>query len=244
MYDLLVHHFRMSFFSKETDVLDGEDCSIFFQKLTGSEPDFVENRPKVHSARLQGDFDGKRVELLINPKRLDLIWIGKSAVELPGVNGEDIEEAAAFKYSDLNTVVTYFDRISALLKKIIRTAMAGMAYRKFDTVEDAYSSMNKFFPELQLDYGKVEDFQCQKNMPEYINIGEESLKINRILNICVRQSSLILGFPRISEKIPTSIWLQISFDANTNPENDIILDGNLPKIKSILEKSVEFIIKE
>lgn len=244
MYDLLVHHFRMSFFSTETDVLDGTDCRVFFQQLTGSEPDFLENRPKVHSARLQGDFDGKRVELLISPKRLDLVWIGKSAVELPGINGEDIEDAAAFKYSDLNTVVAYFDHISALLKKIIRTAMAGMAYRKFDTIEDAYSSMNKFFPELRLDYGKVEDFQCQKNMPEYISIGGENLKINRILNVCVRQSSLILGYSRISEKIPTSIWLQISFDANTNPENYMILDENLPEIKSSLEKSIKFIIKE
>lgn len=243
MYDLLVHHFRISFFSTDNDILDGKDSSVFFKELTESDPDFEEKRPKVLSARLQGDFKGKRVELLLSPKRLDFVWIGKSAVELPGANGADISEAAAFAYSELDLIINSFDDIYPRLKNITRTAMAGMAYRKFDTAKEAYKEMNKFFPTLDLDYGKIEDFQCQQNIPEYQEIDGIDLKINRILNICVRQSSLILGFARESEKIPTSIWLQIAFDANTSPDNEQIIDKSLGTLKTTLKESVKYIIE-
>lgn len=145
--------------------------------ISTDEPETDESRPREGFRRLTiSADDGSMLEVILMPGRFDVLQSPAAAAQiLPVVH---LGEARLRVDSFVSQISTMLSRLSIDIQ-IQRIALGLVLIRPVASREEAYRELQSLLP-VELDPETSRDFLYQINHPETLQVGQDSLQLNRL----------------------------------------------------------------
>lgn len=208
--------------------------------LIGEPPESRTTRPRTGRQIEEGLIDGSKLELRIQPSRID--WILTKPVD------EDGEpEGFAFVETIPKSLSIFEPLISKWLEwktvpKITRLALGAILLKGVDDRKKGYETLFKYLPTVQQKPEEVSDFMFQINRPRASSLEIEGLKINRLCKWSVSQL-MILGMSAQSGDLkPVERREQFACRLELDISTSQHFEGELPhdKLSTIFNELIAF----
>lgn len=189
----------------------------WWDDVVGVPPEAVVSRPKTGQSQAQGEFEGRRLTLQIQPGRVE--WSlnpPAKAAEDPGLPllGPFPEVLAS-----LSKVVTaWLPQAPA----VTRVAFGAARMQQVETVRSGYVLVTKYLRSVAIDPDGSSDLLYQINRPRPSVTGIEGLRMNRLTKWSVQVGQLVimtLGTEGIATRITSEdVVCRLDLDINTAPD--------------------------
>ncbi len=215
--------------------------------LMGSVPETLVSRPKAGQYRAEGEFEGRRLSLQVQPDRVD--WSLAPVVKLSEDEPSTLPLAGPFP-EVLISLMKVAERWLSLAPPITRLAFGAVLAQPTEDRRSGYVQIAKYLPSISLDPEGSSDFIYQINRPRASGVGIANLRINRLTKWSV------LWFQRFSmtlEKMgirtvgfaPSDSACRLELDINTAPDFQGLLPAeHLPALlKELVDLAGEIAAK-
>lgn len=194
------------------------DRLSWWDDAVGLPPETVVSRPKAGQYQAQGEFEGRRLTLQIQPGRVE--WRVSAVLK-------ETEEAP-----DLRPLLGPFTEVLTSLSKVVRPwlpqapAMTRFAFgavlvQPVENKRAGYILMTKYLPSVAIDPDGSSDFLYQINRPRSSATGVEGLRINRLARWSVQvaqQVVVTLGADIAARALNEETACRLDLDINTAPD--------------------------
>ena len=206
----------------------------WWQDLIGELPEKRVATPKRGVLQEEGNFDGGRLILNIQPMRIDWLLTTGSGQE-GGL--ETFPNVGPFAES-LKTFLALIDRWiqSETFPPVKRVALGAVLLQPVESKQLAYERLAKYLPKVELDASNSSEFFYQINRPRASTSGIAKLKINRLSKWSVMswRSAVVAVTPVSLEQAamgPEVFTCRLELDINTAPDfSEMLPREMLPRI--------------
>jgi hypothetical protein len=207
--------------------------------LVGYPPETVASRPRAGLHQEEGEFEGRRLSLQVQPERID--WNLAPVVKITEEEPASLPLAGPFP-EVLGSLLKIATRWLPVAPPITRLAFGAVLAQPVEDRRTGYVQIAKYLHSLTLDPDGSSDFLYQINRPRPSKVGVEGLRVNRLSKWSVllfQRFSVTLGKTAI-----TTVGLasgdsacRLEVDINTAPE----FEGVLPvdRLSAILQELVD-----
>jgi len=206
----------------------------WWKDLIGEPPERRMTAPKKGTLQEEGNFDGGRLVLSIQPMRID--WLLTAATRQE--EGLETFPTVGPFAETLKTFSALIDRWiqSETFPAVKRVALGTVLLQQVEDKHVAYGRLARYLPKVELDTLNSSDFFYQINRPRASTSGIANLKINRLSKWSVSswRSALIAVTPGSLEQAamgPEVFTCRLELDINTAPDSSEPLPREmLPRI--------------
>ena len=189
----------------------------WWNDFVGLPPEAVVSRPKIGQYQSQGDFEGRRLGLQIQPGRIDWSLSGVVKTTEEEFNLALLGPLPEVVASLLKVVVPWLAKAPALA----RFAFGANLLQPVENVRDGYVRLQKYLPGFPIDPDKSSDFFYQINKPQPSATGIESLRINRLMKWSVQvaqRMTVVVGPGGVETRaLGEEAACRLELDINTAP---------------------------
>lgn len=219
------------------EVVPPDRLSAWWDDAVGFPPEALVSRPKAGQHQAQGEFEGRRLTLHLQPGRID--W------RLNALVNKAVEEEP-----DLVLLGPFPEAVMSLSKivapwlsqapEIGRLAFGAVLAQPVETVRAGYVLIQKYLPSVRLDPDGSSDFLYQINRFRNTTTRVEQLRVNRLMKWSVQvaqQVIVTLGEGGVATRtVGEEPACRLDLDINTAPDF-----GVLPaeQLGAILEELME-----
>lgn len=235
---------RVTAFPSEPQKIDGLS---WWLELLGYPPEAQTIRPKAGQRQEEGEYEGRKLTLRIQPERID--WILAPVVKAPSEVLEGMLVVGPFG-EVVASLVNLIERWLPVSPPITRLAVGGVFAQPVDDVRAGYLRLARYLPTIHLDPDSS-DFFYQINRPRPSRVvGLDGLRINRLSKwsvVVLQQISLAVSGKAVTATTPETVELacRLEVDVNTDPHYRAPLpQANLPVIfRELVETAEEIALR-
>ncbi len=213
--------------------------SGFWQHITKSAPDIQTMKPKISLLHEEGIFLDNKLFIDIDPIRLNYLYSAnyKNTPESEQINTIGDIDLAIASFKDLSKNIFSYEHFP----EIKRLAFGASLLYNVDNAKEGYKILAELLDDtLKLDIDKSSDFLYQINRPIDLQIGTESISINRLRKWSVaRYSFLPISFGGdASFTLPGNdlFATRLELDINTSAKRSEKLDKDI--INNLFEELI------